>query len=164
MDITRYSILISDWLYSFCSQRWRSSTQSAKTRPGADFGSDHELLIAKFRLKFNNIGKAFDYAKSFECVNHNKLWKILKEMVIPDHFTCLMQNLYAGQEATVRTGHGTMDSFKIGKWACSLIAQLVKNLPAMWETWVRSLGREDPLEKGKITHSSILTWRIPWTV
>ena len=47
-------------------------------------------------------------------------------------------------------------------WA-SLVAQLVKNLPAMWETWVRSLGWEDPLEKGKATHSSILTWRIPWT-
>ena len=48
-------------------------------------------------------------------------------------------------------------------WA-SLVAQLVKNLPAMWETWVRSLGWEDPLEKGKATHSSILAWRIPWTV
>ena len=46
----------------------------------------------------------------------------------------------------------------------SLVAQLVKNPPAMWETWVRSLGREDPLEKGKTTHSSILAWRIPWTV
>ena len=49
------------------------------------------------------------------------------------------------------------------KWA-SLVAELVKNLPAMWETWIRSLGWEDPLEKGKATHSSILAWRIPWTV
>ena len=48
-----------------------------------------------------------DYAKAFDCVDHNKLWKILKEMVIPDHLTCLLRNLYAGQEATVRTGHGT---------------------------------------------------------
>ena len=56
-----------------------------------------------------------DYAKAFDCVDHNKLWKILKEMGIPDHLTCLLRNLYAGQEATVRTGHGTTDSFQIGK-------------------------------------------------
>ena len=57
----------------------------------------------------------FDYAKVFDCVNHNKLWKILKERRIRDHLACLLRNLYAGQEATVRTGHGTMDWFKIGK-------------------------------------------------
>jgi len=55
-----------------------------------------------------------DYAKAFDCVDHNKLWKILKEMGIPDHLTCLLRNLYAGQEATFRTGHGT-DWFQIGK-------------------------------------------------
>ena len=62
-----------------------------------------------------------DYAKAFDCVDHNKLWKILKEMEIPDHLTCLLRNLYAGQEATVRTGHGiehgTTDWFQIGKGA-----------------------------------------------
>ena len=56
-----------------------------------------------------------DYAKAFDCVDHNKLWKILKEMGIPDHPTCLLRNLYAGQEATVRTGHGTTDWFQMGK-------------------------------------------------
>ena len=56
-----------------------------------------------------------DYAKAFDCVDHNKLWKILKEMRIPDHLTCLLRNLYACQEATVRTGHGTTDWFQIGK-------------------------------------------------
>ena len=56
-----------------------------------------------------------DYAATFDYVNHNKLWKILKEMGIPDHLTCLLRNLYAGQEATVRTGHGTTDCFQIGK-------------------------------------------------
>ena len=56
-----------------------------------------------------------DDAKAFDCVDHNKLWKILKEMGIPDHLTCLLRNLYAGQEATVRTGHGTTDWFQIGK-------------------------------------------------
>ena len=56
-----------------------------------------------------------DYAKAFDCVDHNKLWKILKEMGIPDHSTCLLRNLYPGQEATVRTGHGTTDWFQIRK-------------------------------------------------
>ena len=56
-----------------------------------------------------------DYAKAFDCVYHNKLWKILNEIGIPDHLTCILRNLYAGQEATVRTGHGTMDWFKVGK-------------------------------------------------
>ena len=59
-----------------------------------------------------------DYAKAFDCVDHNKLWKILKEMGIPDHLTGLLRNLYAGQEATVRTGHGTTDLFQIGKGVC----------------------------------------------
>ena len=59
-----------------------------------------------------------DYDKAFDCVDHNKLWKILKEMGIPDHLTCLLRNLYAGQEATFRTGHGTTDWFQIGKGVC----------------------------------------------
>ena len=59
-----------------------------------------------------------DYAKAFDCVDHSKLWKILKEMGIPDHLTCFLRNLYAGQEATVRTGHGTTDWFQIGKGVC----------------------------------------------
>ena len=59
-----------------------------------------------------------DYAKAFDCVDHNKLWKILKEIGIPDHLTCLLRNLYAGQEATVRNGHETTDWFQIGKGVC----------------------------------------------
>ena len=63
----------------------------------------------------NNIYFCFiDYAKAFDCVDHNKLWKILKEIELPDHLTCHLRNLYAGQEATVRIGHGTTDS-KLGK-------------------------------------------------
>ena len=57
-------------------------------------------------------------AKAFDCVDHNKLWKIHKEMGIPDHLTCFLRNLYAGQEATVKTGHGTTDGFQIGKGLC----------------------------------------------
>ena len=59
-----------------------------------------------------------DYAKAFDCVDHNKLWKILQEMRIPDHLTCLLRNVHAGQEATVRTGHGTTDWFQIRKGVC----------------------------------------------
>ena len=73
-------------------------------------------IIEKAREFQKNISFCFiDYAKAFDCVDHYKLWKILKEMGIPDHLTCLLRNLYAGQEATVRTGHGTTDWFQIGK-------------------------------------------------
>ena len=72
--------------------------------------------IKKAREFQKNIYFCFtDYAKGFDCVDHNKLWKILIEMGVPDHLTCLLRNLYAGQEATVRTGHGTTDWFQIGK-------------------------------------------------
>ena len=73
-------------------------------------------IIEKAREFQRNIYFCFiDYAKAFDCMDHNKLWKILKEMGIPDHLTCLLRNLYAGQETTVRTGHGTTDWFQIGK-------------------------------------------------
>ena len=76
------------------------------------------MIIRKAREFQKNIYFCFiDYAKACDCVDHNKLWKILKEMGIPDHLTCLLRNLYAGQEATVRTGHGT-DWFQIGKGVC----------------------------------------------
>ena len=73
-------------------------------------------IIEKAREFQRNIYLCFiDYANAFDCVDHNKLWEILKEMGIPDHLTCLLRNLYAGQEATVRTGHGTTDWFQIDK-------------------------------------------------
>ena len=73
-------------------------------------------IMEKAREFQKNIYFCFiDYAKAFGCVDHSKLWKILKEMGIPDHLTCFLRNLYAGQEATVRTGHGTMDWFQTGK-------------------------------------------------
>ena len=73
-------------------------------------------IMEKAREFQKNIYFSFiEYAKAFDCVDHNKLWRILKEMGIPDHLTCLLRNLYAGQEATVRTGHGTTDWFLIGK-------------------------------------------------
>ena len=73
-------------------------------------------IIEKARKFQKNIYFCFrDYTKAFHCVDHNKLWQILKEMGIPDHLTCLLRNLYADQEATVRTGHGTTDWFKLEK-------------------------------------------------
>ena len=78
--------------------------------------SDIRWLIKKAREFQKNIYFCFiDYTKAFDCVNHKKLWKILKEMGIPDYLTCLLRNLYADQEATVRTGHGITNRFQIGK-------------------------------------------------
>ena len=78
-----------------------------------------------------------DYAKSVDCVDHNKLWKILKEMEIPGHLTCLLRNLYAGQEATVRTRNGTTDWFQIGKGVCqsSILSPCLFNLYAEYIRW-----------------------------
>ena len=77
------------------------------------------LIIEKVRELQTNIYFCFiDYAKAFDCVDHNKLWKILKEMGIPDHLICPLRNPYADQAATVRTEHGTTDWFKIGKGVC----------------------------------------------
>ena len=82
--------------------------------PGIKLPLDHTKgkVIKKKKICF------IDYAKAFDCMDHNKLWKILKEMGIPDHLTCLLINLYAGQEATLRTGHGITDWFQIGKGVC----------------------------------------------
>ena len=79
----------------------------------------HPLAHRKAREFQKNIYFYFiDYAKASDRVDDKKLWKILQEMGIPDHFTCLLRNLYAGQEATVQTGHGTMDCFQLGKGVC----------------------------------------------
>ena len=85
----------------------------------------------------------FDYAEAFNCVDHNKLWKILKEMGIPDHLNCLLRNLYAGQEATVRTGHGTTDWFQIGKGVRQgcILSPCLSNLYA--EYIMRNAGLEE---------------------
>ena len=84
-----------------------------------------------------------DYAKAFDCVDHNKLWKILQEMGIPDHLTCLLRNLSAGQEATVRTGHGTTDWFQIGIGICQgcILSSCLFNLYA--EFIIRKAGLDE---------------------
>ena len=101
-------------------------------------------IIEKARDFQKNIYFCFiDYAKAFDCVDHNKLWKILQEMGIPDHLTCHLRNLYAGQEATVRTGHGTTDWFQIGKgvYQGCILSPCLFNLYA--EYIMRNAGLEE---------------------
>ena len=96
-----------------------------------------------------------DYAQAFDCVDHNKVRKILKEMGIPDHLTCLLRNLYAGQEATVRTGHGTTDWFQIGKGVCQscILSPCLFNLYA--EYIMRNTGLEETQAGIKIAGRNI---------
>ena len=83
---------------------------------------------------------SIEYAKAFDCVDHNKLWKILQEMGIPDHLTCLLRNLYAGQEAILRTGHGTTDWFQIGKGVRHVCVLSSAYLSFMQNTLCKMLG------------------------
>ena len=93
-------------------------------------------IIQKAR-EFQNLFCFIDSIKAFDCIDHNKLWKILKKMGIPDHLTCLLRNLYACQEATVRTGHGTTDWLKIGKGVRQdcILSSCLFNLHAEYITW-----------------------------
>ena len=104
-------------------------------------------IIEKAREFQKNIYFCFvDYAKAFDCVGHNKLWKILKEMGIPDHLTCLLRNLYAGQEATVRTGHGTTNWFQIGKG----VPQGCILSPCLVNGYAQYIMRNNGLDKHKL--------------
>ena len=108
--------------------------------------ADMSWIIQKAREFQKNIYFCFiDYVKAFDCVDHKKLWKILQAMGIPDYPTCLLRNLYAGQEATVRTGHGTTDWFQIGKGVCQgcILSPSLFNLYA--EYFMRNAG----LDKAK---------------
>ena len=97
----------------------RCTSWIQKTQRNKKLNCQHILGHRKSEAIPKNIYYCFtDYSKAFDCVDHNKLWKILKEMGIPDHLTCVLRNLHAGQEATVRTGHGTTDWFQIGKVVC----------------------------------------------
>ena len=113
-------------------------------------------IIEKAREFQKNIYFCFiDYAKAFDCVNHNKLWKILQEMGIPDHLTCLQRDLYAGQEGTVRTGHGTTHWFQIGKGICQgcILSPCLFNLYA--EYILRNAGLHEAQAGIKIARRNI---------
>ena len=96
-----------------------------------------------------------NYAEALDCVNHNKLWKILKEMGIPDQPTCLLRNLYAGQESIVRTGHGTSDWFQIGKGVCQgcISSPWLFNLYA--EYIMRNAGLDEAQGRIKIARRNV---------
>ena len=117
-------------------------------------------IIEKTREFQKNIYFCFiDYAKAFDWVDHNKLWKFLKEMGIPDHLTCLLRNLHAGQEATVRTGHGTTDWFQIGREVCQgcVLSPCLYNLYA---DYIMRNARLDEAQAGiKIAGSNISNLR-----
>ena len=113
-------------------------------------------VIEKAREFQKNIYFCFsDYVETFDCVDHSKLWKILKEMGIPDHLTCLLINLYAGQEATVRTGYGTTDWFQIRKGVCQgcIMSPWLFNLNA--EYIMRNAGLEEAQAGIKISGRNI---------
>ena len=119
--------------------------------PAHDLKNDTLTVIEKTREFQKNIYFCFiDYAKAFDCVDHNKLWKIMKEIGIPDDLTCLLRNLYVGQEATVRTGHGTTDSFQIGKGVCQgcILSPCLFNLYA--EYIMRNAGLEEAQVESKL--------------
>ena len=113
-------------------------------------------IIEKARVFQKRIYFCFiDYAKAFDCVDHNKLWKILQEMGIPDHLTCLLRNLYAGQEAIVRSGHGTTDWFQMGKGVCQgcILSPCLCNLYA--EYIMKNSGLEEAQAGIKIAGRNI---------
>ena len=117
-------------------------------------------IMEKAREFQKNISFCFiDYAKAFDCVDHTKLWKILKEMGIPDNLTCLLRNLYAGQEATVRSGHGTTDWFQIGKGVCQgcILSPCLFNLYA--EYIMRNAGLDETQAGIKIARKNISNLR-----
>ena len=104
-------------------------------------------ILLNHRKKQRNAKKIYfcfiDYAKAFDCVDQNKLWKILQEMGMPDHLTCLLRNLYAGQEAAVKTGHGTMTVSKLGKEYDKAIYRHSAYLTSMQSTSCKMLGCMD---------------------
>ena len=96
-----------------------------------------------------------DYAKAFDCVDHNKLWQILKEMGIPDHLTCLLRNLYTGREATVTNGHGTTDWFQIGKGVCQGCTLSPSSFNLYAEYFMKNAGLEDAQAEIKFSGRNI---------
>ena len=117
-------------------------------------------IMEKAREFQKNIYFCFiDYAKAFDCVDHNKLWKVLKEMGIPNHLTWLLRNLYAGQEALVRTGHGTTDWFQIGKGVCQgcILSPCLFNFCAEYIT--RNAGLDEAQAGIKIAGRNINNFR-----
>ena len=148
-----YCLLLYKWIFLQCNVL----TPLMDVQPGFRKGGGtrdqianiHWIIEKAKEFQKNIYFCSIDYAKAFDCVDHHKLWKILQEMGIPDHLTCLLRNLYAGQEATVRTGRGTTDWFQIGKG----IHQGLFNLYA--EYIMRHAGLEETQTGIKISRRNI---------
>ena len=127
-----------------------------KGRGTRDQMANMRWIIEKAREFQKNIYFCFiDYAKAFDCVDHNKLWNILQEMGIQDHLTCLLRNLYASQEATVRTGHGTTYWFQIGKGVCQVCILSPCSFNFYAEYIMRNAGLEEAQAEIKIARRNI---------
>ena len=145
------------------SKRW-DLLQKTRTSQIANI----HWIIEKAREFQKNICFCFiDYVKACDCVDHNKLGKILKEIRIPDHLTCLLRNLYAGQEATVRTGHGTTDWFQIGKGVHQgyILSPCLFNLYAEYIMWNAGLDEAQAgikIARRNINNLKICRWHHPY--
>ena len=132
-NIRDYKILIN------YSMNWTDCTRDQIT-------NIHWIIEKARDLQKNIYFCVIDYAKSFNCVDRNKLWNILKEMGIPDHLTCFLRNLYAGKEATVRTGHGTADWFQIRK----VVHQGCILSPCLFNLYAEYIMRNAGLDKAQV--------------
>ena len=128
-------------------KNWKLPNVQARFRKGRgtrdQIANVHWIKEKATELQKNIYFCFIDYAKAFDCVDHNKLWKILREMGVSDHLTCLLRNLYSGQEATVKTGHETMNWFKIGKG----VRQGCILSPCLFNLYVEYIMRNAGLEK-----------------
>ena len=148
--LPRSKRLLISWLcnhhvHSAIHEPWTSDVHGFRKGRGTRDQIANICGVIKIAREFQkNIYFCFiDYAKAFDCVDHNKLWKILQEMGIPDHLTCLLRNLYAGQEATVRNGHGTTDWFQIRKG----VRQGCRMSPCLFNLYAEYIMRNTGLEE-----------------
>ena len=147
---------------------WLCSHKTLCTKTEWGRSSKNKEIIKKARKFQKNIYFCFiDYTEAFDCVDHNKLWIILQEMGIPDPLTCPLRNLYAGQEATVRTGHGTTDWFQIGKGVCQgcILSPCLFNLYAEYIMWSAGLDEAQAGTRiaGRNKKPQISRWHHPYS-
>ena len=150
-------LIVASWLQQYVNCELPDvQARFRKGRGTRDQIANIHWIMEKAREFQKNIYFCFTYyAKAFDCVDHNKLWKILREMGIPDHLTCLLRNLYSGQETIVRTGHGTTDWFQIGKGVRQgcILSPCLFNLYA--EYIMRNAGLDEAQAGIKIARRSI---------
>ena len=137
MDLTEAGDIKKRW-QEYTEELYKKDLHDPDNHDGMITNLEPDILECEVKWAY-----FIDYAKAFDCLDHNKLWKILKQMGIPHHLTCLLRNLYTGQEATVRTGHGTTDWFQIGKGVHQgyILSPCIFNLYA--EYIMRNAGLEE---------------------